>query len=722
VGIGQLETILICAMIIMVIRSFAWLLSILTLITVARRSDAQTAYPMLMSIEPVACQVGANSEHTIKSRYGMQGAFEVLVSGSGVRGEVVPVKDDEKGETKAKPAEAIAVRFHVDSDAVPGVRDVRIATPRGSSTVGQIVLVADPVVYEKKDNDTAALAQELNLPATACGRIEKAEDVDFFRFHVEAGKTLCFHVMCMRLQDRVHDLQQHADPILTIRDANGSIIATSDNEMYADPLICHSFDRESDYWLEIRDVRYQGNPFWEYSIEINERPIVTTSFPLGVAADTEVSQELIGYGLAKEARVKVKTGPSLGNGIQKILAETSGSHKRAMPLVVTDQVLVDELSTRKDLIADAQMASLPCGINGRIGTEGEVDCYVFSAKKGERYSFEVFARRLGSSLDSQIRILDAQGNSLQLGDDMRVGKRNYADSLIENWSVPADGKYLLEIRDLHLRGGQSYVYFVQATVAVPYFSLFVDTDKTPISSGAAGVVYVRAEKKNGFDREIQLSVTGLPPGVVAHCGRILAGKNVDGCIVFEADSNMKPVVQPVVIHGDSIDSTPGSAQSRTTSIATVYQETYQPGGGRGHWPVESHVVAVTAPSDLRSVRVNETSIVLKPGESRTIEIEIDRADGFDKNVTLEATYSHLSTIFGSSLPEGVSVDVTASNTLLTGGATKGKIVLKAASNAPAVQDQQIVMMANVSLNFVMKATYASKPILISIAPSLLAGP
>ena len=713
-GVGQLETILICAVIIMMIRQTNGLLFALLSLLLVSQTQGQTAYPMLMSIEPAACQLGSHSEHTLKSRYGMQGAFDVLVSGTGVRGEVVPVAEDAKADSKSKSGETLVVRFHVDANADPGIRDVRIATPHGASTVGQIVLVADPVVYEKKDNDTAAIAQELDLPITACGRIEKAEDVDFFRFHVEAKKTLCFHVTCMRLQDRVHDLQLHADPILTIRDANGSIVASADNELYADPLICHTFDREGDYWLEIRDVRYQGNAYWEYSIEINEQPFVLTSFPVGVAANKKASLELIGYGIGANSHVDIETGPSNRDGIQTILTRVSATQSRKMPMVVSEQPLVDEANTQNDSLAESQSIALPCGINGRIGTVGDVDCFSFDAKKGERYSFEVFARRVGSSLDSQLRIIDLKGNQLQLSDDMRLGKRNYADSWIENWTAPADGKTILEIRDLHLRGGPSYVYFVQITRSEPFFSLFVDTDKTAVSPGTTGVVFVRAEKKNGFDREIQLVVTGLPPGVKAHCGRILAGKGVDGCIVFEADGNANPVAQNIVISGTSIESAASSDSSQRTAIATVYQETYQPGGGRGHWPVESHVVSVTAPSDLRKVVVSTTEITLKPGESSTIDIEIDRAEGFDKNVTLEVTYTHLNTIFGSSLPEGVSVDTKASNTLLTNGATKGTIVLKVEPKALPVEKQQIVVMANVSLNFVMKATYASKPILISI--------
>lgn len=705
--------------------------------TFARTTIAQTAYPMVMSVSPVAAQLGSNSEHTIRSRYSMEGTYQVLVSGSGVRGTVVPPKETSTSEKsdKARTVESLTVQFQVDADALPGVRDVRIATPHGVSTVGQLVLVADPVVYEKDGNDKPEAAQEFATPATLCGRIEKAEDVDFFRFHADAGSRLCFHVMCMRLQDRVHDLQQHADPILTIRDSNGSVVASSDNQFSADPLICHAFAREGEYSLEIRDVRYQGNANWEYSVEINARPLVTSVFPIGLPSRSTTSVELLGFGLEANSHATLALDQELGAGLQTLPIRVGPSQMRGQAVVVCDEPIVIESASENDSAATAQNVALPCGINGRADDEGDVDCYRFTAKKGEHYSFEVFARRAGSSLDSHLRVLDEQGNQLQLSDDMKIGKRNYADSWIENWSAPADGAYIIEIRDLHLRGGASLVYFIKATRSTPYFSLFADTDKTPIAPGTTGVMYVRAEKKNGFDGEIQLAVSGLPPGVTAHCGRILAGKAQDGCIIFEAADGIEPTVSAIVISGSQVQpaeeqtnekqaadgqdvlSQAGKAQAEQfEAIASVYQEIYQPGGGRGHWPVESHVVAVTAPSDIRKVTVSTDHVQLKPGESATIDVDLERAEGFDKNVTLEATYSHLNTVYGSSLPEGVTVDASASNTLLTGGATKGKVVLKAAANAPAVERQQIVIMANVSLNFVMKATYGSRPVMISVVP------
>jgi hypothetical protein len=73
-------------------------------------------------------------------------------------------------------------------------------------------------------------------------------------------------------------------------------------------------------------------------------------------------------------------------------------------------------------------------------------------------------------------------------------------------------------------------------------------------------------------------------------------------------------------------------------------------------------------------------------------------------------------VFGDPLPKGVTVDAAASNTLLTGGATRGKITLKAAPDAAEAEKVSFAVMANVSINFVMKTTYASKPIVLTVVP------
>ena len=63
----------------------------------------------------------------------------------------------------------------------------------------------------------------------------------------------------------------------------------------------------------------------------------------------------------------------------------------------------------------------------------------------------------------------------------------------------------------------------------------------------------------------------------------------------------------------------------------------------------------------------------------------------------------------------MTIDDKSSKTLLAGGATEGQIVLKAAPDAAPVERQQACVMANVSINFVMKTTYASRPVTITVA-------
>ena len=91
------------------------------------------------------------------------------------------------------------------------------------------------------------------------------------------------------------------------------------------------------------------------------------------------------------------------------------------------------------------------------------------------------------------------------------------------------------------------------------------------------------------------------------------------------------------------------------AVASVYQEMYQPGGGRGHWPADTHTVSIGAQQDVRAVKLSDHDVVLKPGESKKIEVTIERAEWFDKNVSLYMRFFHLSE-FCNTFPPGVKFD------------------------------------------------------------------
>lgn len=158
-----------------------------------------------------------------------------------------------------------------------------------------------------------------------------------------------------------------------------------------------------------------------------------------------------------------------------------------------------------------------CGsVSGRMELEADIDCYAFDAKKDEQISVEVLARRNGSALDPIVRILNDKGAQLVENDDMRQwGRRTIQDSMIENWKVPADGRYTIEVRDVHLRGGAEFVYGLEVTRATPQFELVMDTDKSWLTPGSCATLFVRIVRLNGFTGEVQLQLEGLPEGVTA---------------------------------------------------------------------------------------------------------------------------------------------------------------------------------------------------------------
>ena len=682
------------------------------LLLVPQWAEAQTSYPMLVSLKPVAAQAGQASEHSLQSIHSMYGATQIVVTGTGVTGEVLTKMEPGK-DGKPPNLQQIQVRFTVAPEARPGVRDFRIIGPTGPSTIGQLLVVSDPVVAEKDPNDTREQALPVTLPAVLCGTIEKGEDVDLFKFTVSEPSTWNFHVQAMRLEDKIHDLQTHVDPIITIRSANGSTIAAADNRYAADPLLRCRIEHPGEYFVEIRDVRYEGNPNWVYAVEANARPFVTTVFPPAVEPGTIASLQLNGWEPREAANVSWSVPAGLSAGIERFPLPGPNGPTNPVAVVINNLPPVLEATGDNNAPATGQKVAVPSGISGRIESDSDIDCYTFEAKKGDLLAIELISRRAGSMLDPIISILNDKGGRLIENDDLRAGNVLSQDAAIESWTVPADGNYTIEVRDLHLRGGTDFVYHLRLTRPEPTFTLTLDSDKTPIVPGGCTPIFVRVTRKNGFDGEIALDIEGLPAGVTATCGRIPKAA-IDGAIILQADPSATGAPTNLVVRGRSGVKF-GEEKLELIVQAQPLQEIYMPGGGRSHWPMELHTLALAPKSDLLSMKVTPSEVTLKPGESVTLDVEIVRAEGFDKNVTLDMVFQHLGGVFANPLPPGVKIDAKASLTALSAKETKGKIVLTADAKAAPVEKQLACVMGHVSINFVMKSATCSPPVWVTVA-------
>lgn len=683
----------------------AWALTAIILAFPAA-TRAQTGYPMIVSVYPVGCQRGKTTEIKVEGQFNFAGAYGTLFESKGVTAEIVPPDPAQK---PGQAQNAVTLKVAVGTDAPLGPQEFRIATPRGMSSIGMLVIGDDPEMLEKEGNNAPAEANPLELPMVVEGRIQSNEDVDYYKFQAKAGEEIVFSCVSSRLQDKIHDLSPggggaHSDPILTLLDDSGRELATADDYYGPDPLLAHRFDKAGSYLIQVRDVRYQGMAGWTYRLTCTPKPFLTALYPMAGQRGQSVEVLPVGFNLGGMPPTRIEV-PMMEPGTMDVQVKSGGAATNPMPFLVSDlpQTLEKE---GNDTPQAATSVPIPGGYNGRIGKEGDVDDFRFTGVKGQPYTFEVTARRNDSSLDSYLEILDAQGKPLTNNDDA-YGK----DSRID-WTCPADGEYVVQIRDLHGRGGDTYVYNIAARPARPDFTVQCDDDKALVGPGSGYAVYVIASRRNGFAGEIKLSAENLPPGVTATADRIPANMT-QGCVVFRATPDAKADFRRIRMFATAEIPLPDGKMQTLRHEVTPLEEIYLPGGGRGRFEVNTQVVSVTAPSDV-VLKLSSSHADLKPGGTATIDVDVVRQNGYDKNVILDVYLRHLGSKYGDPLPPGVSLDEGASKTLLSPSETKGKIVLKAAPDTPEIQNLPIAVLGQVSINFVVKVSHASEPLLLTV--------
>jgi len=675
--------------------------------------QAQISYPMITHTHPVAVQRGQTSEVEVAGTQNFLDAYRVVFENEDVQAEVIPPKEPPKPDkTSALPVvRSVRLRITPKASALPGPREFRIATKLSLSSIGQLVVVEDPVSVEQGSNNTRETANKVSVPCVVCGKIEAAEDVDWFAFEVQPGQTLSFEVRCARLQDKIHDLQKHADPIIALYDANGRELASNDDFYFADPYLAYSFNEGGTYYLQIRDAIYDGDPRWVYAICIYDRPYATQVFPLAVSPGKTVTVEPIGP--ARQADQATVSIPAQLSGIQRVPMQIGGKSANPVGVYVTSLPTVIEQEPN-DAPEQAPLVQLPVCINGRINKPGDVDCFRLSLKKGQTVRAEVFARRFGtdltSPLDASLDVLDAKRNVLTSNDDTSAAIKD--PSL--TFTAPNDGEYIFRVRDLFNKGGENFVYALEIGPALPDFVLRCDGDKAWLMPGGSMAWYVQVTRLNGFAGPVSVTVEGLPAGIQVN-PLVIPPNMTQGLLVLTASPDAKPAVQNVRVVGLAQLPGPDGKERTVERVAVAMQEIYFPGGGRGRFDVQMHTVAIVERADVLQVEAIPNRITLKPGEEVKIAVRVHRHPDYKGNIGLDVMLRHLGTVYGNPLPPGVTIVEGKSKTLL-GPASEGHIVLRAAPDAPLCQDVPISVLAQVSINFVVKISYSSPPILLTISP------
>jgi hypothetical protein len=672
------------------------------LLQLVGQAAAQTPYPEITYILPGAVQRGTTSEVTVvarQARRGFETASQVFFGGEGLRAEVLP-------RGAKMPPERRKLRVTVSPDTTLGLHEVRVATGSGVSSLGELLVVDDPVVVETSQaHGTPATAQLVEVNRVVAGAIAAKEEVDLYRFRVKSGQEITFSLMGQRLGFKRHYQEAgNSDPVLIVTDASGVELAANDDYDLGDPLLHHRFEKDGEYFLAIRDVDYGGAPHFTYSLAIIDRPFVTAVFPIAIPRTGPWTACASGWGLPDGPLTLSGLSSPASPGPHAAQLVANGETTNAAMFEVTELPIRSEVEPNDDRARANPVPQVGVVLSGRVDRPNDVDHFAFQLKSGHPVRFEVRARRAGSSLDSHLRVIDEKGAIVASADDSPGSK----DALL-TFTPPADGRYTLEVRDLLYRGGPTYAYCIITGDDEPDFEVTCDDDRAGVGPGGAVPWFVRATRRAGFDGPIDLRVEGLPAGLTARPVTIPSGMS-DGCLVLQAAPEAKPTAAPVkVVATAAVKGLDGKTRKLEHRVQPL-QELYMGGGGRSVWPVETQVAQVIVHDDIAAVRVSPAVISLRPGQEVVLDVEVARRPHFKGRVTLDVQLQHLGSVFGNPLPPGVTFVEAGSKTSLSPEESKGRIILKAGSDARPVEGVSIAVVAFVSIDFVVKRAYASAPI------------
>ncbi len=251
--------------------------------------------------------------------------------------------------------------------------------------------------------------------------------------------------------------------------------------------------------------------------------------------------------------------------------------------------------------------------------------------------------------------------------------------------APAAGDYIVRIRDTRGESGPLYAYRLTLAPPDPDFDLFVSPSNPNVPRGGRVPVTVTAYRRDGFDRAIDVHVTGLPPGVTAEPGTILPG-HTSVAIALLASADAAPVTTPLVVSGT------GLVGERSVVRQARADERVS-------------VLSVAVPADVRVVSVEPAVIDLVPGGHAKVRARIVRENGFSGRVPLAVL----------NLPFRVTVpDIGLNGILITEAQDTREFDIVADENA-APAEQTLYVTARVETNQVASPEQASVPIRLRIA-------
>lgn len=530
--------------------------------------------PRLLTTMPMGGTSGSTVEITISGE-NLEEADELIFSDSRITAVHKINADGQREPNK--------YLVSIAGDCPTDVYEARVMTRLGISSSRVFSVGRLPELVQTKPCTSLSTAMELPLNSV-CNAVMSLRAVDYFVFEAKQGQRIVAECASRGIDSKL-------DAVLIIADASGNDLLVERRSGLLDFIAPH----DGKYVIKVHEMTFGGGPAFFYRLVLRELAI--------------------------------------GEPVVRHPSTRSVSSFSWPPTDLPDQATLTEVEPNNDH-STAQKISLPCDISGQFFPAADVDVFEFEAKKGEIWWIEVASERLGLPTDPAVLVqhVARSGTNETLTDvaelsdipsPVRVSSNGYAydgppydagsADVLGKLEIKEDGIHRLQLSDLFggTRNDPRNIYRLIIRKAAPDFALVSwalhmelrNGDRNALSKpialrgGCTMAMEVVVVRRDGFDGDIDLQMTGLPEGVTAKGLKIPAGKTRGVMLISTHQDAPRSRATTNFVGSAQIN---GTTVTRTCRLASMA------------WPIPDSWSEIPSPRLLADVHVSVSGIEYAP--------------------------------------------------------------------------------------------------------------
>ena len=515
----------------------------------------------------------------------------------------------------------------IAANAPLGIHDMRAGGGQyGLSNVRTFSVGDLPEIISPATNRTGLAAFEVPVGSAVNAQVS-AREIAYFKFNVKQGQRVLIEADALGIDSPLQ-------PVLVLFDAKGREMERDRTGQ----LIDFRAPADGTYLFGVHDFVWRGGADQLCRVSISSRPRIEYILPPVGQPGTTGKFTLYGRNLPggtpapdmliagkpleklvvdialpadpKQAQLLASSQPVTPReaGLDAIEYRLSSANGASNPIRIgfAAAPVVAEIATPNDKPALAQKVTVPCEFAGQFHPRADRDWITFDAKAGEALWLEIYSERLGSHSSPFFLIQRVKKN--EKGEELITDVKDVSGSETRNtgadfnaasadgefrFDVKEDGVYRVMMYDLFntaaSKPGNVYRLSIRkaapdfriAAMVLPPLAIAANSREVTLSSatirqGESLPVKVVAYRRDGFDGDIQVTLTGLPAGVIASPAIISAGTQ-STIVLLNAGAQAAEWSGPVTITGRAqINGAEVAREARSAAVsASSYDATAQ---------------------------------------------------------------------------------------------------------------------------------------------------